>query len=423
MPALTTPLSRSDVRTLALASLGGALEFYDFVIFAFFAKVIAAHFFPPSQAEWLRQTQTFGLFGAGYLARPLGGVVMAHFGDLLGRKRMFTLSVLLMALPTLAIGLLPDFATLGLSAPLALLALRIAQGVAIGGEAPGGWVFVAEHAGPRRTGTACGLLSAGLTAGILLGALVSLILHGAMTEATIADWGWRVPFVIGGVFGLLAMVLRRWLRETPVFVALHEQGEQAREMPMVLLLRHHRRAIVLSMVGTWTLTAAIIVLLLMMPALLQTLHHIPAGATLRANLAGTCALTLGTGLAGIASDRWGMRRVLPPVCLLLVIGSYALYGVAPAYPALLVPCAVLAGLGGSYVGLLPVAMVRAFPAAVRFSGLSLSYNVAYAIFGGLTPAALSALVPHAGLAPAHYVALAAVAGFMAVWRMPRSEQP
>ena len=124
-------LTRNDYRTLTLAALGGALEFYDFVIFVFFAAAISQLFFPPDMPDWLRQVQTFGIFAAGYLARPLGGIIMAHFGDLFGRKRMFMLSILLMAVPTLLIGLLPTYATLGIAAPLLLLALRVMQGAAI----------------------------------------------------------------------------------------------------------------------------------------------------------------------------------------------------------------------------------------------------------------------------------------------------
>src|ERR1700751_4218061 len=134
-------LTRAELRILALASLGGALEFYDFVIFVFFTAVIGKLFFSASLPDWMRQLQTFGIFAAGYLARPLGGIVMAHLGDIRGRKRMFTLSVLLMAIPTLLIGFLPTYRSLGIAAPLLLLAMRVMQGIAIGGEAPGGWVF------------------------------------------------------------------------------------------------------------------------------------------------------------------------------------------------------------------------------------------------------------------------------------------
>ena len=144
--AASRPLTKQDYKTLSLAALGGALEFYDFIIFVFFANAIGQLFFPPEMPEWLRLLQTFGIFAAGYVVRPLGGIVMAHFGDLLGRKRMFTLSILLMAVPTLLIGLLPTYAVIGLAAPLLLLLMRILQGAAVGGEVPGAWVVHGVHA-------------------------------------------------------------------------------------------------------------------------------------------------------------------------------------------------------------------------------------------------------------------------------------
>ncbi|GBQ87283.1 major facilitator superfamily transporter [Gluconacetobacter johannae DSM 13595] len=416
-------LSGGELRTLALAALGGALEFYDFVIFAYFAKIIAQHFFPAAQPDWLRQTETFGLFGAGYLARPLGGVIMAHFGDTLGRKKMFAFSVLLMAVPTLLMGLLPGFGMLGVGAPLALLVLRVLQGAAIGGEAPGGWVFVAEHAGAGRVGLACGLLTGGLTAGMLIGSLVALALNTALPPATVADWGWRIPFLLGGVFGLIAMVLRRWLEETPVFAEMHARAELARRLPLATILAEHRLAVMLSIMATWTLTAAIVVLLLMMPALLQTLHGFSPSATLYASLVATLSITVAAVLVGAGTDRWGLRAMIPPVVGLLVLGAWGLYDLAPAHPGWFLPLAALAGFGGSYVSLVPIAMVGAFPAAVRFSGLSFSYNLSYAIFGGLTPACVSALVTHSPYAPALYVSATALAGAFALWAMPGQTSP
>ncbi|MDU5676228.1 MAG: MFS transporter, partial [Pseudomonas aeruginosa] len=181
------PLTRSDYKTLSLSALGGALEFYDFIIFVFFATVVGKLFFPADMPEWLRQLQTFGLFAAGYLARPLGGVIMAHFGDLLGRKRMFTLSIFMMAVPTLIMGLLPTYAQIGIWAPLALLLLRVIQGAAIGGEVPGAWVFVAEHVPARHVGYACGTLTSGLTAGILLGSLVATAINSFYSATEVQD--------------------------------------------------------------------------------------------------------------------------------------------------------------------------------------------------------------------------------------------
>jgi MFS family permease len=201
-------LTLPELRMLSLASVGGALEFYDFIIFVFFTTVIGKVFFAASLPDWIRQLQTFGIFAAAYLARPLGGIVMAHFGDTRGRKRMFILSVLLMAIPTLLIGFLPTYRSIGLAAPLLLLAMRIMQGIAIGGEAPGGWVFVAEHARRGQVGFAVGLLTSGLSCGILLGSLVATGINLAFSQAQIANGLWRAPFILGGVFGFIAMLLR-----------------------------------------------------------------------------------------------------------------------------------------------------------------------------------------------------------------------
>ncbi len=198
-------LNGQDYKTLSLAALGGALEFYDFIIFVFFAAVIGELFFPPDIPEWLRQLQTFGIFAAGYLARPLGGIIMAHFGDLVGRKKMFSLSIFLMAVPTLAMGMLLTYENMGIAAPVLLLLMRILQGAAIGGEVPGAWVFVSEHVPRSRIGLACGILTAGLTLGILLGSAIATLLNSTLTPQQIVGGGWRIPFFLGGIFGFFAM--------------------------------------------------------------------------------------------------------------------------------------------------------------------------------------------------------------------------
>ena len=404
------PLSRQDVRTLALASLGGALEFYDFIIFVFFTQVIGQLFFPPDTPDWLRQLQSFGLFAAGYLARPLGGIVMAHFGDRGGRKRMFTLSVFLMSVPTLAIGLLPTYATAGYAAPLALLVLRMVQGAAVGGEVPGAWVFVAEHVPERRVGLACGTLTSGLTFGILLGSLVATAVNQHYAPEQVRAIGWRVPFLVGGVFGFFAVFLRRWLAETPVFEAMRERRALVRELPLRAVVRGQRTGVAVSMLLTWVLTAGIVVVILMTPALMQKLHGFAPTLTLRANSLATVCLTLGCIGAGLAVDRFGAGRALAVGCLALLCTTYALYLGVAARPEWLVGLSMLAGLGVGVVGVVPAVMVRAFPAAVRFSGLSFSYNVAYAIAGGFTPLLVTLLSQVTPLAPAHYVGAVAAVG-------------
>jgi MFS family permease len=403
-------LTGQDYRTLLLAALGGALEFYDFIIFVFFAVAIGQLFFPPDMPDWLRQVQTFGIFAAGYLARPLGGIVMAHFGDLLGRKRIFMLSIFLMAVPTLAIGLLPTYASIGIWAPMLLLAMRVLQGAAIGGEVPGAWVFVSEHVPPRHVGLACGTLTAGLTGGILLGSLVAMSINRLYTPAEVLADGWRVPFIIGGVFGLVSVWLRQYLHETPVFKEMQARQELADELPLKKVVREHRAAVVLTMLMTWLLSAAIVVMILMTPTLIQKLYAISAATALQANSIATLFLSIGCIAFGAAADRFGSGRVLMFGCTMLAITSYLFYTYLETMPQHINELYAVCGFFVGVIGVVPSAAVKGFPAVVRFSGLSFSYNVAYAVFGGLTPVMVSLLLPLDKLAPAHYVVALCVVG-------------
>lgn len=405
-------LTRQDYRTLLLAALGGALEFYDFIIFVFFAVVIGKLFFPPDMPDWLRQAQTFSIFAAGYLARPLGGMVMAHFGDLFGRKRMFMLAILLMSVPTLTIGLLPTYKDIGAWAPLLLLVLRVLQGAAIGGEIPGAWVFVAEHVQPRHVGVACGTLTAGLTGGILLGSLVATAVHKAYLPAEMLTVGWRVPFIIGGLFGLLSVWLRQWLQETPVFREMHAAQKLADEMPLKKVVREHRMAVVLVMLLTWLLSAAIVVMILMTPALVQKLYAVSPADALEASSIATLFLSLGCIVFGALADRFGPGPVLALGSAVLGGVSLLFYQQLPLMPQRINELYALCGFFVGVIGVVPSVAVQAFPAEVRFSGLSFSYNVAYAAFGGLTPVLVSLMLAWDPLAPAHYVAAICALGVM-----------
>lgn len=415
-------LSRQQAKTLALASLGGALEFYDFVVFVFFATTMGALFFPADMPEWMRLVQTFGIFAAGYLARPLGGVLMAHFGDLSGRKRMFLLSILLMALPTLLMGLLPTYAQIGVAAPLLLLLLRILQGAAIGGEAPGAWVFVSEHVSPRHRNLACGSLSLGLLAGILLGSLVARALNAMLDEAQLMAWGWRLPFLIGGVFGLLAMRLRRQLQETPVFAELQQQRALSEDLPLKAVVRDHPGAVALGMLLTWLLTAAVVVTILMMPTFLQGMG-VSRDAALAGNALAVLAAMGANLVAGALADRFGAGRLLALWSLLLGVAFWWFYGEAQA-GAYSPWHYAIAGSAVGLTAMIPAIALGGFPARIRFSGLSFSYNIAYAIAGGLTPVLLSLAMKNNPAAPAHYIAgvamLGVALGAWVEWRDRRS---
>jgi MFS family permease len=318
--------------------------------------------------------------------------------------------VLLMAVPTLLIGLLPTYADIGYAAPLALLLLRLLQGAAVGGEVPGAWTFVAEHVPERRVGFACGTLTAGLTVGILLGSLIAGVVNKVYNAAELQAWAWRIPFLIGGVFGFLAVFLRRLLAETPVFEELRRRRALVEGMPLKVVLAGHGRAVVVVMLLTWVLTAGIVVVILMTPTLLAQMYSLAPARTLAANTWATLALCVGCVAFGLLADRIGAARALLVGCPLLLVAVYALYLGVGANPDALPVLYALAGFCVGVVGVIPTLLVAAFPAEVRFSGISFAYNVAYAVVGGVTPLIVAALVKSTALAPAHYVAALCLLG-------------
>ncbi|MCP1497913.1 MFS family permease [Pseudomonas migulae] len=387
------PFSRSDYKTLGLAALGGALEIYDFIIFVFFALTLSQLFFPPEMPEWLRLLQSFGIFVTGYLARPLGGILMAHFADRLGRKKVFSLSILMMALPCLLIGIMPTYAQIGYFAPLLLLALRILQGAAVGGEVPSAWVFVAEHAPVAHRGYALGFLQAGLTFGYLIGALTATFLAQAFTPAEILDYAWRYPFLLGGVFGVIGVWLRRWLSETPVFMAMQAKRDAVVELPLRTVLREHRLAILPAMILTCVLTSAVVVFVVITPTMMQKTFGMTASYTFALSALGIVFLNIGCVLAGLLVDRIGAWRTVMLYSLLLPLGIGVLYTSLISGGSWIGLAYAIAGLGCGVVGAVPSVMVSLFPARIRVSGISFTYNIAYAAWASITPLLLIGLMP------------------------------
>ena len=393
----TRPLNRQDYKTLTLAALGGALEFYDFIIFVFFAAVVGELFFPADIPEWLRQVQTFGIFAAGYLARPLGGIIMAHFGDLVGRKKMFTLSILLMAIPTLAIGLLPTYASMGILAPLLLLLMRILQGAAIGGEVPGAWVFVAEHVPERRIGIACGTLTAGLTVGILLGSVVATLVNTSLTQQAVHDYGWRIPFLCSAVLVIIGLYVRLRMTETPIFRKAVEQDRVVKH-PLRSLLPYWKEVLLgtfamgityslFYVLGTWSLSYAVKV---MKPPFSQNEY-------LAMQMVSVVFFAIFIFVTCIYSDKLGRKTVLISTTLAtLVFSLFAMqslqHNVLTVMLFLCVGFALMGGLFGPCGAYLP----ELFPTHVRYSGAGLSYNLAAILGGAFAPAISTALVKSTG---------------------------
>jgi predicted MFS family arabinose efflux permease len=404
---------QSPFLIIGLSTISGALEYYDFVVFAFFVKIISELFFPSDIPVWVAQLETFGIFGAGYVVRPLGGIVVAHFGDLLGRKKMFMLTVLLMTVSSLGIAMLPTYSSIGILAPVALLLLRMMQGAAVGGEVPGSWTFVAEHVLIKRTGVACGVMSCGIAIGLLLGALTAMGVNGWMSLLDIQSYGWRLPFFAGGCAGLISVYLRRYLSETPIFRTLQERKGLATRSPIGIVVREHPKGVALSFVlGCW-LSATNAIFFLMTPTLLPTVYHVPLATALQVNTISVVGIFFGMLSGGVLIDRWGASLLLILGNVLLMAISYLLFTRLSAHPDWLLPLYLLMGaIGGAVSVTVPYLMVGSFPAFVRFTGVSLSYNLASAIMGGLTPVMIMFGLRFDPLAHLHYFLVVCAVGIL-----------
>lgn len=400
-----------SVQSIGLSSIGGALVFYDFIIFVFLAPIIGKLFFPVMASDWLLPVQSFGIFAVGYLFRPLGGIVLGHFGDLFGRKRLFAFSILLMSIATLGISVLPTYQTIGIAAPLLLVTFRSLQGIAIGGEVPGAWTFICEHIPRRHAGLACGLICSGLAFGILLASGVTAIFSALFTPAEIEAFVWRIPFLIGGFFGLPALYVRWCLKETPVFSRMIESRTLVPELPLRAVLRDHPKGVIISILLTWVMSAGIVVAALMTATLLQMTYGYSAEEALLATIVGTLFVILGSVLAGVMVDKIGAGNYLMGGSLFFAMTTFAFYAMAGvSYGALYVLYSVM-GIAIGLMAAVPYVMVMVFPARVRVTGISFSYNISYAVFGGLAPVFLAYLVQMTPMAVAYYLLFVSALGF------------
>ncbi len=407
-PASKKGLTKSDYKTIALSSLGGTLEFYDFVIYALYINVVIKPLFMPAEiaaSSW-GNVLAWGGFAVGYIARPIGGMIMAHFGDLLGRKKMFMLSVIMMALPTLFIGLLPTYQSIGILAPILLVLLRIIQGAAIGGEMPGAWVFIGEHVPKRHYGLGIGTMTSGIAGGIFLGFLVTLCVDAVFTETELRAFAWRIAFILGGIFGIIAVFLRRFLSETPIFQAMARRKALAKEIPIMTVLKNHQFACVIVGLLTWSLSTTVMLGVLMTPdTVLKGIYNMPSIETRIAGLIVTTMLVLGCITSGFLEDRVKTRATSVIFWGGLIVSSLAFYhGLTVTHN--LVMIYLLYGAMGFFAGatsLSPIISTRIFPPAIRYSGLSFAYNLAYAIFSAITPMLALYLLKHTPLGIAYYL--------------------
>jgi MFS transporter, MHS family, proline/betaine transporter len=393
---------------IAAGMIGNVLEWYDFAIYGYFAAAIGRHFFPHEDAV-AQLLSAFGVFALGYLMRPVGGALIGHIGDRLGRRAALTFSVAAMAIPTFLIGLLPGYATLGIWAPLLLTVLRMVQGLSVGGEYTSSMVFLVEHAPSGRRGLMGALASCGACGGILLGSAVGAGFAASMSDAALDTWGWRIPFLLGLVVGLAGYFLRRHVLEA----APAERRERA---PIMETLQDHWRLVLgfagLSVFNAVTFYVGFVYLV----SWLQLADGIPPARALEVNSISMTVLLPVMIATGLLTDRYGRKPFM------LFASALGIVGALPVFWLLNHPSVLYAQLGqlglvlmvGIYCGVQPTIMVESAPAPVRCTAVALGYNICLGVIGGLTPLAATWLVERTGneITPAFLIMAAGAVTFL-----------
>jgi MHS family proline/betaine transporter-like MFS transporter len=391
-------ISAAGWRIVLLASLGGTLEFYDFVIFGIFAKDIADAIFP-NPTPLISLMVSFAAFAAGYLARPIGGIVLSHFGDRFGRRRVFLISIFVMSGATLGMGLVPTFATWGVASSTLMVVLRLVQGFCLGGELPGALTYVVETA-PRQAPFVCTVVFSCVTMGVAVATGVSLAVRTWLPPELVPTIGWRIAFVLGGLGGLLSFALRRSLEESPEFARMKELASASRR-PFSELLRTHLAAVVIG-VSALAATASFTGLYFahMAAYMSGVVGYNPRQAAI-SQTTGVIVHALGILAVGGIAERVHPRLLLRAGAITLMLLAFPFYTALASRaidPTLLL---VLAGLCAALVnGSFAVLLTDLFPTRVRFSGVALGFNIAFTIFSGTAPLVATSLIRSTGLTTA-----------------------
>ena len=376
------PAGRSARRVSLAASIGNTIETFDYAIYGFMATVLAALFFPHTTAG-AALLSTFAVFGAAFAVRPLGSFVFGPLSDRIGRRPTLVVTLLLMALATAAIAALPTAASVGVMAPILLVALRLVQGLAAGGEYATALIYAAEFAPPGRRGSMTSRVQVGSLCGFLIAAGVVLTLHAVLTPEQVLAWGWRVPFLLALPMGAIGLYVRSRLGETPEFEAVRAARGAAAAPVRESFARQWPRMLTIVGISALHIIGIYMVYTYVQSAIIG-LGYSPTRATLVIVLALAAGVALAV-LGGRLADRWGRRPLLAGVSVAVLVCAYPLFGALSSAGSLaeVILWTVLLSAGPAlYSGIVPIAYVELVPVAVRGSAVSIAYNVAAAAFGG-----------------------------------------
>jgi MHS family citrate/tricarballylate:H+ symporter-like MFS transporter len=422
-PAIAPDRARASTTVLRVTA-GNFLEQFDFFLFGFYATQIAAVFFPSSN-EFASLMMTFAVFGAGFLMRPIGAIVLGAYIDEVGRRKGLIVTLSLMAVGTILIAFVPGYASIGLAAPALVLAGRLLQGFSAGAELGGVSVYLAEMATPGRKGFYTSWQSASQQVAIVVAATLGYALNQWLSKHMIAAWGWRVPFFVGCLIVPFIFALRRKLGETQAF---QERRHHPGVREVFLTLARHWAIVLAGMMLVAMTTTAFYLITVYAPTFGKTVLHLSTADSLLVTLCVGVSNFIWLPIGGTLSDRFGRRPLLVGMSVLTVLTAYPVLSWlahAPSFTSMLLVLLWLSFMYGVYNGAMIVALTEIMPVEVRVAGFSLAYSLATAVFGGFTPAVSTALIHWTGdkAAPGYWLSLAAAcaccATFVLYRRAPR----
>jgi MFS transporter, MHS family, proline/betaine transporter len=408
-------------RAVGAMALGNAMEWFDFGVYSYIAVVLGKVFFPSSSPS-AQLIATFGTFAAAFLVRPIGGMVFGPLGDRIGRQRVLAMTMILMAIGTFCIGLIPSYHAIGILAPALLLVARLVQGFSTGGEYGGAATFIAEFSTDARRGFYGSFLEVGTLAGYILGAGTVALLTATLSHDALLSWGWRVPFMIAGPLGLVGLYIRMKLEETPAFkkeADAREAHERARpKQSFTALMRQQFRPMMQCIGLVLIFNVTDYMALSYLPSFLSATLHFDETHGLFLVLLVMLLMIPMTLFAGHLSDIVGRKPVMMIGCIglfvlsipaLLLVRTGALF---PVFLGLL----ILGALLSTFTGVMPSSLPALFPTRIRYGALAIGFNVSVSLFGGTTPLVTAWLVDATGnlMMPAYYLMAASLIGIVSV---------
>jgi len=393
-------------RAVGAAVAGNILEWYDFAVYGYVATIIARNFFP-SGDDVGALLATFATFGLGFVARPLGGILIGRMGDTRGRKAALLLTIFMMAIGTVGIGVIPGYATIGLLAPLLLVVCRLMQGFAAGGEWGGATAFIVEWAPPGKRGFFGSFQQASVAGGLLLGSAVAALCNSLLPVDQMEAWGWRIPFLLGSLLLPVGIYLRRCIDETPAYRQASEAGDVPADEPPGWVLASKAFGFTIL----WTVSYYVI--LYYMPTFTEKYAGLSRAQSLWSNTLGLALLVVAIPLLGRLSDRIGRKPLLIGCCAAFAVLTYPLFAFMLSGTTLGGVMAVQLVFGlmiAMFSGPGPAAIAEIFPTRSRSTWMSTGYSLATSIFGGFAPFIATWLISRTGspISPTYYLIVAAV---------------